>query len=103
MNLSKKWQIALSIWAIALTVYLGYDIYAAIRYWVYQAGVSQGYSQAIGELISKVGAKCDTPTPVNMGDKKIDIIDVACLKSSGTKNTSNTDPQASSPTIPPKK
>lgn len=79
-----------------MTAYFLYDVYTTARYTLYQTWVTQGYSQAVGELIGKVGGKCDAPTPVNIGDKKIEIIDTVCLKAPTPVKTPE-------PVAPPKK
>ena len=90
------------LWVVGVSAYFVYDIYQGIRYGLYQNGVNQGYASAVNELVSKVSGKCDAPTPINVGDKKIEIVDVACLKAPPqSSNTGATQPQPQAPAPAP--
>jgi hypothetical protein len=84
---SKPLRILALLWIIGVSGYFIYDLYQGIRYGLYQNGVNQGYATAVNELITKVSGKCDAPTPITAGDKKVEVVDVSCLKS-----TTNTPP-----------
>jgi hypothetical protein len=95
---NKMIQIAAIAWVVAVSAYFFYDLYQGIRYGLYQNGVNQGYASAANELISKVSGKCDAPTPITVGDKKLEIVDVTCLKAPADQ--SNQSNGAGSPTGP---
>lgn len=104
---NKMIQIAAIAWVVAVSVYFFYDLYQGIRYGLYQNGVNQGYASAANELISKVSGKCDAPTPITVGDKKLEIVDVTCLKapadkSNGAGPTGATGPTGPAPAANPK-
>jgi hypothetical protein len=92
-------QIAAIAWVVAVSAYFFYDLYQGIRYGLYQNGVNQGYASAANELISKVSGKCDAPTPITVGDKKLEIVDVTCLKAPANQSNGAGSPTGS-PTGP---
>jgi hypothetical protein len=92
---NKMIQIAAIVWTVAVSAYFFYDLYQGIRFGLYQNGVNQGYASAANELISKVSGKCDAPTPITVGDKKLEIVDVTCLKAPANQSNG-----AGSPTGP---
>lgn len=46
---------------------------------VYSAGVQAGYQTAVGQLVQQIGEKCE-PVAINVGETKVDVINVACLQ-----------------------
>jgi hypothetical protein len=80
------------IWIIGVSIYFVYSMFTLYRSEFYTSGVSQGVTQTMSDLITRIGAKCDAPTPLMSGDKKIEVIDVTCLK---RVNQNTSSPQVS--------
>ncbi len=95
ISLSKfsKLQIVLVVWAIFAALYIAYDVYLGIRFGLMAQSYQSGQSDTVAKLITEVTKECK-PVPVNLGENKVDIINVACLQSAST-------PITPSPTTPP--
>jgi len=82
MTITKKLilNIVLLIWIIFSVIYILYDVWSDFKLKALNQAYQQGRADTINALIQQA-EKCD-PIPVLSGEKKIEVINVNCLKTS---------------------
>ncbi len=60
-------------------IFIIYSLYTYFGGVVYQAGVNQGISSAVVQLMQQTGSKCE-PVALTAGDQQVDVINIACLQ-----------------------
>ncbi|MDI6856604.1 MAG: hypothetical protein QMD21_07485 [Candidatus Thermoplasmatota archaeon] len=85
MGISKKFilNIAISIWIIFSIVYIFYDLWSDFKLKALNQAYQQGRIDTINALIEQA-KKCE-PIPVFSGEKRIEVINVDCLKTQPEK------------------
>ena len=77
-------------------IFIVYMIYSFIVWGVYNLGVNsgaqRGYQAAVAELMNQASSKCE-PVELTLEDKKIQVVNVACLQQSSTSQTPDTPAQ----------
>lgn len=84
----KEWQIqktskamiALMVWWAISFIYIAYSMYMNFQYSVMQSSYMQWKTDTITELLKQAENKECQPFNVYSQDKKIDLINVACLQ-----------------------
>jgi len=82
MTITKKLilNIVLLIWIVFSVIYILYDVWSDFKLKALNQAYQQGRADTINALIQQA-EKCD-PIPVLSGEKKIEVINVNCLKTS---------------------
>ena len=82
MTITKKLilNIILLIWIIFSVIYILYDIWSDFKLKALNQAYQQGRADTINALIQQA-EKCDS-IPIFSGEKKIEVINVNCVKTS---------------------
>ena len=82
MTITKKLilNIVLLIWIVFSVIYILYDVWSDFKLKALNQAYQQGRADTINALIQQA-EKCD-PIPVLSGEKRIEVINVNCLKTS---------------------
>lgn len=82
MNLpTMNWKsIALAFWVIFSFVYIAYNMFENFKNGVLQNAYIAGQNETVAKLIDQASNKECKPFNVYAGDKKVDLINVACLQ-----------------------
>jgi len=85
MTITKKLilNIVLILWIIFSVIYILYDVWSDFKLKVLNQAYQQGRADTINALIQQAGT-CDS-IPIFSGEKKIEVINVECLKTSPEK------------------
>ena len=85
MTITKKLilNIILIIWIVFSVIYVAYDIWSDFKLKALNQAYQQGRADTINALIQQA-EKCES-IPVFSGEKKIEVINVNCLKTSPEK------------------
>jgi hypothetical protein len=78
-NISQKKQIALFIWIVFSVFYVLLDIYQGFRAGILEKAYISGKTSTVAALMEKAEDPSCKPFNVYIGEKKIDLINVACL------------------------
>lgn len=94
MNLSTfNWKTTLLvIWAIFSVVYISYSIFDNFKNGVLQNAYITGQNNTVSSLIDQASNKECKPFNVYAGDKKVDLINVACLQQAPKDTSAPTGP-----------
>lgn len=85
MNLntfSQKQQLALLVWIIFSVMYILFDIYQGFQAGMLNQAYLSGKTSTAQALIEKAEDPSCKPFNVYIGEKKVDLINVACLTQS---------------------
>ncbi len=91
-NISWK-NVLLGFWVIFSFVYISYNIFDNFRNGVLQNAYVAGQNNTINSLIEQASNKECKPFNVYSGDKKVDLINVACLQQTSKETVAPTPPQ----------
>jgi len=82
MTITKKLilNLVLILWVIFSVIYILYDVWSDFKLKALNQAYQQGRADTINALIQQA-EKCD-PIPVLSGEKRIEVINVNCLKTS---------------------
>lgn len=86
-NLSQKKQIAILVWIIFSIFYILLDIYQGFRAGVIEQAYLSGKTNTAAALMEKAEDPSCKPFNVYIGEKKIDLINVACLTQGSPSST----------------
>jgi hypothetical protein len=71
-------KIVLIVWVVFSVLYIGYTQYNYFTSYVAQSSYEKGISDAVTQVLQQ-SQKCQ-PFPVNMGNNKVQLINIDCLK-----------------------
>jgi len=82
MTITKKLilNLVLILWIIFSVIYILYDVWSDFKLKALNQAYQQGRADTINALIQQAGT-CD-PIPVLSGEKRIEVINADCLKTS---------------------
>ena len=76
---SKSLKFILFAWLIFTSIYFVWAEYQRLNHYVYGQGITSGIEEAASTII-ELAQKCE-PFPVFVGDRSVDLVNVACLSS----------------------
>jgi hypothetical protein len=71
-------KVIMIVWLALSTCYVVYGEYTRLKVYVAQRAYNMGLAEAVNQLIAQ--SQTCQPIPVTSGDKKIEVISIACLK-----------------------
>lgn len=78
-NFSQKQQVAILVWIAFSVFYVLFDIYQGFRAGMLEQAYLSGKTQTAQALMEKAEDPSCKPFNVFIGEKKVDLINVACL------------------------
>ena len=76
-----NWKVTLlSLWVVFSFVYISYNIYDNFRINVIQGAYMAGQNDTVNALIKQAEDKECKPFNIYAGEKKVDLINIACLQ-----------------------
>lgn len=85
---NKKVSIALAIWGIVTLLYVLSDLWNGFTVNVMERSYVSGQSNAIGQIIQQAENKECKPFNVFIGERKVDLINAACVSMNNNPNPS---------------
>ena len=80
---------ALPAYIILSALIIIYVVYSMIVGGIYNVGAQQGYQAAVSQLIQQASQQDCKPVAINLGDTKVEVINVACLQQAPAQNTAS--------------
>lgn len=85
-DFSQKKQIAILVWIAFSVFYILLDVYQGFRAGIMEQAYVSGKTSTVAALMEKAEDPSCQPFNVFIGEKKIDLINVACLAKGSTSS-----------------